>query len=86
MRKHNSNLLRSFTVINHTKSIIFSVKRHKKLYEISWDKFTSEPNNDKPNFERVSIIDWGQTLKLGLYEVSTDWLISEASVIFERKR
>lgn len=42
--------------------------------KLSFNVFTPSPV-ETPDFEQFDIIDYGQTIKLGNYEVPTDWVI-----------
>lgn len=47
------------------------------ILSIPFSDFQSIPENSHPNFNKVSIIDHGQTIKLGDYEASMEAIIRE---------
>jgi hypothetical protein len=72
----NHNLLVAFCCVDHEKRVVEIIFENALRYLYSFDFFTPTPNCS-PDFHRAGIIDCGQTVQFGTYEVASDALYND---------
>lgn len=72
--KNKDKLAIGCEVYKNRKCIIITLGNFKKL-KVPFSEFKPSGTGECPNFEDVEIIDYGQTLRLGVYESTIDCLL-----------
>ncbi len=52
---------------------------------VPWSWFRSQPDGTQPNFDDFEVIDSGQTIRLGMYEASTDAVLYEYDAEYRKR-
>lgn len=71
--------------VNHATETITFWRGDLKPLTVPWAAFEKSGDGTKPNFDKFSVIDCGQSVRLGDYEAATDALLYECDPQYRRR-